>query len=179
MHDQDRLGPRRDLAFHLQGIDVPGVGVDVGEDRPGPGAANGADGGEEGEGGGDDLVAGTDVEGRQGQRQGIGTGGTADAVAGAAITGDLLFQGGHLRAENDLSGPKHPQGGLFQFRPQATIECLQIAKRNARSVHGADSFPLREGPGFAGGPASAPPSGRPGPPRWRRTWPHPRGIVEK
>ena len=47
-----------------------------------PGAADGADGGEEGERRQDDLVAGADVQGVQGQQQGVGAGGAADAVAG-------------------------------------------------------------------------------------------------
>ena len=68
VHQHD--GPRflGDLIFDLQRIDVTGNRVDVGEYGFGTGAANGADGGEEGKWGQDDLVAGTNAQGVQAQQ---------------------------------------------------------------------------------------------------------------
>ena len=69
-------GPRAwgDRRLDLLGVDVPGVRVDVHEDGPGPGAADGPGGGEEREGRRDDLVPRADLEGGQGQEQGVGAG---------------------------------------------------------------------------------------------------------
>jgi hypothetical protein len=56
--DQEGARPIRDAGLHLDGVEVVRDRVDVGEDGPGAGAADGAGGGEEGERRQDDLVAG-------------------------------------------------------------------------------------------------------------------------
>ena len=66
---QDGSGARRDLVLDLERIDVEGRRIDIDEDGPGAGAANGAGGGEESEGGQDDLVAGADLQGVRASRR--------------------------------------------------------------------------------------------------------------
>ena len=97
VHDHDRLGLRRDLVFDLMRIEVERHRIDVGEHRPGPDPAHGADAGKEGEGGQNDLIAGPNSKGVQAQQQGIGTRRTADAEAGAAIAGDFRFESSYFR----------------------------------------------------------------------------------
>ena len=64
------------------GRDVEGGGVDIHEDRRAAGVMDGARRGEEGEGGGDDLVAGLEIQGHERQQQRVGTAGAGDPVLG-------------------------------------------------------------------------------------------------
>ena len=74
----------------------------------------------------------------QGEEQGIGAGGAADSMGSAAIMGDFLFQGGHLRPENHQAGSQHPSHRLFDLRPQLSVLGLKVAQRHRcseRHVH--------------------------------------------
>ena len=73
-------------------IEVKGLGVDVHEDRGGAEEADDLGGGDEGEGGGEDGVAGADPVGHEGQEQGVRARGTADSVLGAHVGGESVFQ---------------------------------------------------------------------------------------
>ncbi len=132
--DEDGAGARRDLVLDLERVEVVGERVDVAEDGAGAGAADGAGGGEEGEGGQDDLVAGAEVQGVQGQRQGVGAGAAADAVGDAAIAGQLVLQGGDLGSEDDLSGGEDAPQGRLQLRLQVAVLGLKITEGNAARV---------------------------------------------
>jgi len=95
----DRLGLGGDPGLDLGRVDVAGVGLDVHEDGGGTNQDNHLGGGDEGEGGGDDLVAGTNAECHQADQQGLGAAGDRDAVLGAGVGGQTLFQFADLRAE--------------------------------------------------------------------------------
>jgi hypothetical protein len=148
-HDGARA--RRDLVLDLGGIDVERHRVDVHEHRPGAGAGDAAGGGEEGERRQQHLVAGADLQGVQGQRHRVGAGGAADAVAGAAVGGDLVLQGGDLGAEDDLPGGQHAGQRRLQLRPQLGVLGQQVTEGDpggARSCHALTPFSLglvREG----------------------------------
>jgi len=63
-----------------------------------PGMPHGVGGGDEGMAGGDDLVASTDPGRDQREVQGYGAVGDRDAVAGAAISGELALETGDFPA---------------------------------------------------------------------------------
>ena len=83
-------------------VDVEGGRVDVHEDRRAAGVVHGAGGGEEGEGRGDDLVAGLEVECHQREQQRVGAGGAADGVPGVAEPGHVRLEGRNLGAHDEL-----------------------------------------------------------------------------
>ena len=128
VNHQDGPGARGDLVLDLGGIEVVSQWIDVHEYRTGAGAADAAGGGEEGEGGQDDLVAWTDFQAVQGQRQRIGAGAAADAVAGAAVGGHFFFQGGDLRPENDLPRGENARQGGLDLRLQFRVLGLEVAQ---------------------------------------------------
>ena len=99
----DGLGAGADLGRDQGRVNVAGVGFDVDEHRGGADQDDDLGGGDEGEGGGDDLVAGTDPKGHQADEQGLGAAGDGDAVLGAGIGGQALFQFPHLGAEDVLA----------------------------------------------------------------------------
>ena len=82
----DGLGPGRDLGLDQLRIDVE-VLVDVHEDGFGAGLADGFRGRDEAVGDGDDLVAGADAQGLEGDVDGVGAVGAADAVLPAELPG--------------------------------------------------------------------------------------------
>ena len=94
-------GPLR-TASTADGVEVEGGGFDVGQQRSGPGAENGADRGEEAEGGGDDGMAGANSGGGQRQPEGVGARGAADGVGHAQLLRRGFFKGGNRLAQNEL-----------------------------------------------------------------------------
>ena len=117
-----RLGRVED-GFDGCGVEVEGGGVDVGEDGSGPGAEDGADRGEEAEGGGDDGVAGADAGGGQGQPEGVGAGGAADGVGHAQLRGRGALKGGDRLTEDKLLRLKY----MRRRHPAVPVERLVLA----------------------------------------------------
>ena len=83
------------------GVEVEGSRVDIGEQGRGTGAEDAADGGEEAEGRGDDGGAGADVEGGEGEPEGVGAAGAADGVGYAAGGGGGLLEAVDLGTEDE------------------------------------------------------------------------------
>ena len=81
----------RDLRLDLGRIDVE-ILVDVHEDGPGAGLADRFRGGDEAVGDGDDLVPGADAQGLEGDVDGVGSVGAADAVLDAELLGIGLLE---------------------------------------------------------------------------------------
>src|SRR5262245_53593723 len=109
------------LALHLMWIEIIGQGIDVYEDGPRAQAANRAGAGKEREGGHDHFVAWADLQGLEGQKQGVGAGGAADGIAGAGVAGYLLLKGGYLGTKNYLAAGKHAPHRLLEQRLQFLV----------------------------------------------------------
>ena len=92
MDGQEGLGTGRDGRLDFVRVDVEGQGVDVDEDGLGVEAMDDAGRGEEGERRGDDFVAGADIQGHEGDEQGVRAGRDADGVGGAGIGGHGLLE---------------------------------------------------------------------------------------
>ena len=115
--------------------EVEGGGVDVRQDRGRPGAEDGADGGEEAEGCGDDGVAGADSGGGQGQPQGIGAGRAANSMGYSELRGGGALKGGYRLAKDKLLRLKHMVERLEQFLVQRLVLALEVQHRH-RHGHG-------------------------------------------
>ena len=103
----DGPGARRDQRLHLAGIHQAGVGLDVGEHRPGAQQHDHLGGRREGEGRGDDLVARPYAERHHGHQQGLGARGAGDAVPGAAAGFQRLLELAHLGPHDVLAVVQH------------------------------------------------------------------------
>src|SRR5262249_28386061 len=114
---------------------VPGVRLDIDEDRAGAEAANSTRGGEESKRRRDHLVAGPDLQGGQGEQQGVGAGRAADRVRDAAVAGDLPFEAGDLGALDDLAGGEAPGDGGLEVGLEPAILGLQVAQRYRPAAH--------------------------------------------
>jgi len=104
MYRQQGLGARRDAPGHVDRIEGEGPRINVGENHLGPQLMNALGRGNIGERRRDDLVARTDVEGLEGQRQGVGARIDTDAMGGSAEGRDLLFEGCDIGAQNEVAG---------------------------------------------------------------------------
>ena len=127
---------------NVLGIDIEGLRIDVGKDRPGAEPRDRAGRGEERETRQDHLVAGGDVQGHQGQQQGVAARRAADGVFGLAIGGHLLFELRDFRAEHESAAIANPAECGEDFRFQARVLASQVQERNALDRTIAD-FPVR------------------------------------
>ena len=118
---QDGLGAGAELGLDEAGVDVAGLGFDVDEHWGGADQDDDFGGGDEGEGGGDDLVPGADAKGHQADEQGLGTAGDGDAVAGAGVGGQACFQFPHLGAEDELAVVEDAVEVALQLRAQLLL----------------------------------------------------------
>ncbi len=107
LHRHDRLGPRRDRGLDLVDIHAEGI-VAIDQHRRRAGFGDRADGGDEGVGGGDDLVAVADAERLQRQLERIGAGADADRVTGADQLGEALLEFGNRLAQREIAGRDQP-----------------------------------------------------------------------
>ncbi len=82
--------------------EVVGEGVDVGEQRLCPAAKDGADGGEEAEGRGDDGVPGPDSGAGHGKPEGVCAAGATDRVGDTAGAGGGCLEAADLGTEDEL-----------------------------------------------------------------------------
>ena len=117
-----------DAAGGVGEIEVEGVGVVINEDGGGADARDAAGGGEEGEGGAEDFVAGADVEGHEGEQDGVGAGGDADGVFGVGEGGGGLFEVGDFAAEDELAGFEDAGEGCFEFGGEGGVLLFEIEK---------------------------------------------------
>jgi len=92
VHGDDGLRPGRDGALELSGVHVAGVGLDVHENRLGPGKADGLGRGHERAGRGDHLVALTDAQGQKGKPEGVGAVADGHAMLRPAVGGELPLE---------------------------------------------------------------------------------------
>lgn len=78
----DGFGFGGDFGFGVGQVDVEADGAGVDKDGGGADATDASSGGEEGKGGDEHFIAGADVEGHEGEKDGVGAGGDTDAMAG-------------------------------------------------------------------------------------------------
>jgi hypothetical protein len=107
VHHHDPPGPRRDGLLDGLGRDVEGGGIDVHEHRRAARVVDGARGGEEGEGGGDHLVTGLEVEGAKREQEGIGAAGATDGMPAVGKPGHLGLQLSDLGAHDEALALHH------------------------------------------------------------------------
>ena len=115
MNGHDGGGAGSDGFFNFTGIDIEGVRVDI--DKYGPGAyvGNGTGGGDEGEGRGDDFVAGANVESEKREDERVGARSAGDGVRAAGELADFFFEGVDFRTENKLLAFEALVDGLEYF----------------------------------------------------------------
>ncbi len=100
-HD-DGTGARSRAAFQLRGVYVVGIGVNIGENRVGAERADGAAGGDKGEGRQNDLVASRDTASTQCEHQSVGARTDADSVRHAAEARDFLLESFPFASQDKL-----------------------------------------------------------------------------
>ena len=105
-------------------------GLDVHENRARSDVTDRRNGGDEGKGNGDDLIARSDACRQQRQVKRAGAGIDRDGMLRAAIGGELFFERCHLFSQDVLRGSKHVQDGGIDFRLDGGILRLQIEERD-------------------------------------------------
>jgi hypothetical protein len=86
-------------------VEVPGVGVGVKEGEFGALVGDGVDAADEGEGGGEDEVAGAEAEFAEGEVHGGGPAGEGEAMGDAGVLGELALEGvNHGAQRGDVIG---------------------------------------------------------------------------
>ena len=131
VHGDDRLGALGDRRLQLGRVHVVGARVDVHEHRDGVLVQRAGGRGQEGEGGGDHLVARPDADRGQRHVQGRRAAAGGQAVLRADVVGPLLLQRRHLRrgAAGHDAAVQHlvdePAVVLGDDRPVAVVAPLQ------------------------------------------------------
>ena len=120
MDRNDSFRLRGDLGGGFDGIDIETDRTGIDKNGGGAYPGDAARSGEEGEGGDDDFIARSDAESHQGEENGVGAGGTADAVFRLHHGGTFFFEGVHFGTHDKLARPQHAgeSGGEFGFKGQ-------------------------------------------------------------
>ncbi len=112
------------------GVDVVGLGVDVAEDGRRTDVVYGAGGGEEGEAGDEDGVAGADAEGAQRQEERVGPAGEPDRMLDVAVRGGGVLESLDVRSEDELTALQHVTDRRVDFGADGAVLTNQIQQRN-------------------------------------------------
>ena len=131
VYGDDGLRGRSDQRRHVLRIDIERLRIDVGKNRPGAKPRDRAGRGEERETRQDHLVAGGNVQGHQGQQQGVAARGAADGVFRLAVDGQLLFELRDLRPEHESAAIADPAECGEDFCLQSRVLASQVQERNA------------------------------------------------
>ena len=122
--------------FDGGGGKVEGFRVDIGEDGSGPGAKDGAYGGEKAEGCGEDGGIGADSGGGQGEPEGVGSGRAANCVGYPQLPGGGLLKLGDLLAKDKLLRLKHMIDGSQQFLVEGLVLAFEVEHGDGRGRGG-------------------------------------------
>ena len=133
MHRHDRPGARGDRGLDGGRVDVGRVRQAVDEDRRGAGVADRLGGSDEGVDRDDDLVAGADAGGLQGQAHGVGARADAGAEAGATELGEGRLEGSALRTHGVGGARDHRLEDFGELVVQLARLAAEVDKRNAFS----------------------------------------------
>ena len=122
VNNYDRLGGHVSHApcggkffVEIVGVDIESLAIDVNKHRCGTHHCHSLGGGEEGEVGHEDGIAGTDIQSHQRHRQGVGAVTTSDAMFHSHIVGQLLLQLRHLRTHDIGSAAGDTQQGFVHL----------------------------------------------------------------
>ena len=125
----DCTGSGCDRGFDGVGVDVEGIRIDIDEHRLASGVGDGAGGGKERERGGDDFVAGRQLECLERKQQRVGAAGTCYAVLGRRERGDCLFQLADLFAHDEPLALDHFENGRHGLLFDRLKLSLQVQQR--------------------------------------------------
>jgi len=123
---KDGAGLRRYGRPDLRRIDVEGLRVDVHEDRRRADVADRLRGGDEGERGRDDLVAGPYPRGQEGEVQRVRAGGHGDGVLRAEEFRRLALEGLHVGPEDELGLLQRIEEARRDLLPETVELDLQV-----------------------------------------------------
>ena len=132
VHRDDRLRAGGEGRGQARRVEVGGDGVDVDEDRGSAGVGDREDRGHVRVGDGDDLVAGADPEGAQGQGQGRGARAAADAGGRPAVGRELGLEGAQLRTEREARPGQAGLEGLAQLGGDGGVPARHVLDRHRR-----------------------------------------------
>ena len=122
----DRPGPRSDGSLQQARIQRVRSRVDIHEHRGGARIMDRGYRGHEGERRGDDLMAWPDARGQQRQVQSAGPRVHSDRLTPTRTGGELLFEGRHFLAQNELAALQNVRDGPIDFRLDAVVLRLQV-----------------------------------------------------
>ncbi len=131
-HGDDGAGPRGDGGFQPGRVQGISARVDVDVDGLGAQQGDSLGRGDIGEARGDDFVARPDPQGHLGDLQCVGAVGDGDAVFGAGIVGQALFQLGDFRPQDELAVGQHTLDAGIDFGFQALVLGLQVDELHGR-----------------------------------------------
>jgi len=142
---EDGRRPRRQASLHVRGIEAQGLLLDLGEDRTRAHPQHRVRARDEGERWADDLLAGPDPEGQEGQLQGVGARRREQDPVGAQEAGQPAFdappdravprglagEGGPDRLDFSLVEPGGVEGdrgerGLHERAYASTCQCVRF-----------------------------------------------------
>ena len=115
---QNRFRSRCDGAFNQFDVNQIGARVDVNQDRGRAGVVDGQDRSDEGVGGGNDFIAGSNSHGPERQMKRFGTISHTNAVIRAAKVSEIAFKRRQRLAENELRVADDTLNCFRQFLPQ-------------------------------------------------------------
>ena len=121
VHGHDRPRPLRHPGGDVLRVDIQRHRVDIGEDRRRAGAHDRLRRRVEGERRADHLVAGADLQRVQHEHQRIRSVGDADRLRDAEVGGRLLFEGLHVRSQDERAGFEHFLEPAQNLRNQALV----------------------------------------------------------
>jgi hypothetical protein len=104
--------------------------VNIGQHGGGPGAQNGAYGGEEAEWRGDDGIARAYSGGRKRKPEGVRAGGTAKGVSDAELFGCRFLEYGYRLAQDELLGFKHVTDSFQKLLLQGSVLAFEVQHGN-------------------------------------------------
>ena len=131
MDRQDRLGARRDRRLESSRVEGAPPQVDVDEDRPRADVADRPGGGDEGHRHRDHLVAGTDVEGVEGEVERARAAVDGDRVRAAAVRREVAFEALDPGAEDEGRVVEHAGELVQQLGAQALDLGLEVDEGDA------------------------------------------------
>ena len=123
-----------DRRRELRGVDHEGGGIDVHEHGRRADLDDRLRRGDEGEGGGEDLVAGTDPGGVHHDAQGVGAGVEGDAVPHAVEVGQLPLDGVVVGAEHIRAARHDLVDGGVDLGGELVVLGLDVVERDAHWV---------------------------------------------
>jgi hypothetical protein len=126
MNGDEGLRAGGDFPSGVGGIEVEASGTNVHKDRGSTGAGDATGRREESEGWDENFVTRADLEGHEGEKEGVGAGGNAEGVFDAEKLGEVLFEGGKFRPEDVVAGAQNALEGGDELGFEGEILTLEV-----------------------------------------------------